>query len=321
MNVDQILSGEDINYDPIEQSTEEKGEPTMEVGGEEEGGYVDTEEQSFGGEAEEGGEYEEEGELEEEQPIEEVTHTVKINGSDVALSTSDLIKLAEKGGGADEKFREASMLRQQSQSLIKSLKEDPFSILSQLGVDVNKLTNDKIASMIDYEMMPEDAKRAHDYKLELDRLNGINTKNEESAQKQKHAEAVQQQKAKFLGQIEQAIDGTGGILPKNDYTIGQMARYVSRAREAGIEDVDMTKVANKVMGDYKEHMNNFFSNMDEEKRLEFLGPNAGKIASSYGKKLNKNNFQSSNNRVIRAKQPIEKENTMSDFRSFIDSIK
>jgi len=315
--IEHLLPEGIVNDEPIEQNTEEVSEQEEPDSGEE---PIAEESREEGGEQEihdvvENGEAEVSEEVEgepQEQEVEPGKHNIKVNGQDYELTTEQLIKGFQKGASSDHKFREAARIQEQAKNLVTSLKNDPLSVLSQLGVDVKALAKSEVSKMVDYEMMSEDQRRSHDYKLELDRVNGENDQRQKIEDRRVQEESVIKEQKEYERQMVEALE-TDGTVPKNQYTIGRMANYMLRAQEAGVT-LPMDRVVAKVKQDYQNDLTAFFGGMDDEKKANFLGKENTRAIAKYQATKVKNGFSSGNKAPV-VRRAKSNQVSMNDWKS------
>jgi hypothetical protein len=328
MGIDHILLeglSEEENEQPIQENIEQ--EETGELEGAEEGGEQTSEEERaeqeiLGEEDNQEGEQEEGSLKKPEEKGQDQTYKVNVNGQEVEVGINDLLNNYNQVSAAQEKFREASRIREQSKSLVNTLKENPLEVLSQLGVDVKKLANEQVAKQVEYELMSEDQKRAHDYKLELDRVNKESESRLELEKRQQREQEVMQEKQKALSAIESTIDANPQ-LPKNNWTISKMAKYMADFKQAGVSDPPMDKIAAKVKSDYEESTSTFIKNMSPEDRAKFLGEKTVReLAKLQGNKYAKNKYSystSNGTSEVKSKDP-KKGISRSEWRDYLSNI-
>ena len=323
MGIEHLLNIGEDDEQPIQEVEEQTGE----IGeASDEGSGEGSEERVEGEESiereilgEEGSQEEESGEVEVSPGGE--TYKVKVHGQELELTLDELKSGYATNASSTERYQQAAKRESEAKALVNGLKEDPIHILSQLGVDVKKLANDQVAKQVEYELMDEAEKRAHDYKLELDRLNRENEERSAFEERQKREAELQQAKQSALTAIEEAIDANPQ-LPKNNFTISKMASYMAQFKEAGREP-PMDRVAAKVKADYEEQNRLFIENMSPEDMAKYLGEsNVRKLAKHQGQKANTNKYQMSTARGISetpTKDP-KKGVSRADWRKYLANI-
>lgn len=133
-------------------------------------------------------------------------YKLKVNGKEVEKSIDELIRDAQKGVAADEKFQQAASLAkkysayEQMEKAIQSGKIEP--LIEKLGHDkFRQFAENYLIDYLEYEQLPPDKKEALQYRREL-----------ESAQKQlqdieasKREAETSQYRAQALSEIDQEI--------------------------------------------------------------------------------------------------------------------
>jgi len=136
----------------------------------------------------------------------------KINDREEELSIEDLIKGYQTGKASDEKFQEAKKiqneikeLREQRERELALLKQDPWAVLKEQGLDPDELAERRLLEKIRLESMDPNERRAHD--LEQENLT-LKERAEkwEAQQKEQQERLEQERKDKLKYEQVQSID-------------------------------------------------------------------------------------------------------------------
>lgn len=219
------------------------------------------------------------------EAIAEVKHKLKIGGEEKELPLSEILKLAQKGEGADRKFNEAAAVRKEMERIINALPQDPVGAIAQLMGDKSKAARAVLDSMLrdpevreelelamverlKYEGMPEDQRKKVDEERDLrakaKRLEEIEREQEE----RQGRELEQQAHAHFAQRFSSAL-GEAKV-PVNEHTMARMAIHAERAI-AKRTKTTMAELAQKVRAELVGDVGGYLGGLDIEALADFLG--------------------------------------------------
>jgi len=191
---------------------------------------------------------------------------------------AELIRLAQMGLGAHEKFEQAAKSRKQSEALVELLQKDPTKALSSLGLDVRQLAEDFLVSEAKkLQMSPEERERS-EIQAEIQRLKGEKEELLKEQQTERISKLQAQYEVDIQDQIIKAIDQYK--LPKNPKTVSRIAEYMANALENGYEATALD-VATRVRQDLEEEHRSLFSHYNVEDLLKLIGDQKAKEIRQY----------------------------------------
>lgn len=220
-----------------------------------------TEEEVEESELEASAESEEEAENKES---EKKTWKLKIGGKDVEINDeAELIKRAQMGYSADQKWQEAAKIRKEMESFVQTLQKDPAYALAQMGFDVDSMAEQHIQRRIEeMQKSPEQLERERIQK-ELEDLKSEREKEREQA-RQSELQRIQDQYAvEIENQISDALDSSK-TLPKRPYVVKRIADAMLLAYDRGKHDVSVEDVLPVVEREIKDEIQEMFMAMPEE---------------------------------------------------------
>lgn len=181
---------------------------------------------------------------------------------------AELVRLAQLGLGAHEKFEQAAKTRKQAEAIVELLQKDPGKALSSLGMDVRKLAEDYLITEAKKLQMTPEERQKSEIQEEIERLK----LEREDLQKQQREERISQLQTKYEADIQnQIIDAIDKYkLPKNPKTVSRIAEYMASALENGYEATALD-VATRVRQDLEEEHKSLFSHYDVEDLIKLLG--------------------------------------------------
>lgn len=204
---------------------------------------------------------------------------LKSQGKEREITSEDeLVRLAQLGLGAHEKFEQAAKTRKQTEALVELLQKDPTKALASMGHDMRKLAEQFIMEEAQKQMMSPEERQKAEIQAEIQRLR----QEKEDLVKQKREEQIQQLQTKYEADIQDQIIGAIDKykLPKNPKTVARMAEYMATALEHGYE-VTAADVAPRVRSDLEDEHKSLFAHYDVEELLKVLGEDQLKKIRQY----------------------------------------
>lgn len=238
----------------------------------------------------------------------------------------ELVRLAQMGLGAHEKFEKAAAARKESEALLELLKTNPAKALESLGHDVKKLAEEYIWEEAQKELMsPEELEKAK-IKKELDDLRAERDREMNEKRERQVAQLQAQYEETIQEQIIEAIDKYK--LPKNPKTVARIADYMTQLLEADYEDVSPLDVAHRVRKDLEDEHKALYNNYDVEELIKLLGDDKIKKIRQYEVDKVKAKASPSPTKTEAVKTPPKegeeekpsKKMTMTEFQEELDKL-
>lgn len=233
--------------------------------------------------------------------VSEGLHKLKVSGEEKEVPYDELVKMAQKGEAADQKFRETAdmkkrfsaleqennELKQTTQALMKQLKEDPFSVLSHesLGLDLDALLYDKMNEKMEYEEMDEYERE----NLELrKRLEKYEANEKKAAEQKQQAESVARQN-QYANNITAALQ-EAGITPTQDTIRIAASHLYNSSAETGYPTITWRQMVDQTKASLKEEAQRVYGGLPPEQLAEYLGEDAVQRIRKHDIQKLKNNF-------------------------------
>lgn len=191
---------------------------------------------------------------------------------------AELVRLAQMGLGAHEKFEQAAKARKQSEALLELLQKDPAKALSSMGMDVRKLAEEYLVEEAKKLQMSEEERQRYEIQQEIARLKAEKEDLQRQQQEERISKLQSQYEADIQDQIIDAIDKYK--LPKNPKTVARIAEYMANALENGYEATALD-VATRVRQDLEEEHRTMFSHYSVEDLLNLIGEQKAKEIRQY----------------------------------------
>src|SRR5271165_1509102 len=133
-------------------------------------------------------------------------YKLKVGGKDLEVDEAELMKRAQMGYSADQKWQEAAQMRKQMESFIHLLQNDPGKALAQMGHDVDKLAEDRIKARIEeMQKSPEQVEREKAQR-ELAELKAEREREKTEAQEREKSRVQDQFAIEIENDISSALD-------------------------------------------------------------------------------------------------------------------
>jgi hypothetical protein len=200
---------------------------------------------------------------------------LKVNGKNVVreidLNDKEAIKrelqLALAGRQTMQEMAELKKLYNQE---IDRLRQDPFAVLKELGIDPDELSYSHLERKVqEAQKSPEEQERDRLQK-ELEELRG-KAKQEEERRIQAEQSRLQEQAAKQLDdEIDDALDEYKH-LPRSPRVVKHIASVMMWALDNGMEDITVKDVLPTVEKELKKEISDIIDNLPEEFIEEFIG--------------------------------------------------
>lgn len=230
----------------------------------------------------------------------EPRHKLTIDGEEVELPLSEVLALAQKGKGAEKRFREAAEQRKHVEALVRRLPEDPVSALVAIVGDKSQAARTVTASLmrdpevravferefyeqLKYESLPDDERKSLDRQRELEAKARKADEYERAEEERASREAKERFVQHFTQEFPQHLEAVG--LPANRRTMARMAYYAERALETKERGVTMRTIAERVRDDLHEDVRTLAGSLEGDPLVQLLGPAAAKLQKAAVAKL------------------------------------
>jgi hypothetical protein len=200
---------------------------------------------------------------------------LKVNGKNVVreidLNDKEAIKrelqLALAGRQTMQEMAELKKLYNQE---IDRLRQDPFAVLRELGIDPDELSYSHLEKKVqEAQKSPEEQERDRLQK-ELEELRG-KARQEEERRIQSEQSRLQEQASKQLDdEIDDALDQYKH-LPRSPRVVKHIASVMMWALDNGMEDITVKDVLPTVEKELKKEISDIIDNLPEEFIEEFIG--------------------------------------------------
>lgn len=194
---------------------------------------------------------------------------LKINGKQREIKDyNDMVRLAQLGLAANEKFQQASEKIRQAEAVVELLQTNPEKALQRLGFDVRQMAENFLRQELEKEVLTDEQRKVMELEQKLAEYEAEKKQKEESEKASRIAELQAHYEAELSDKIINAIETYK--LPRNERTIGRIAEKLYVALENGYE-IDPIDVAPIVKQEVEEELKGMYGTLDVDSMLALLG--------------------------------------------------
>ena len=201
-------------------------------------------------------------------PTEKKMYKLMVDGAEEEVDEDTLIKHAQKYKAADKKFNESAQLRKQSEQLLTMLKENPFAVLTQLGLDPTEIAKEHLTRELQNMRMSPEERELAELRAERDARLKASREEEERLANEKELAARNELASNMEKQIISALDSVN--LPKDESSVRMMVEIMKHA-VAGDVEISWQEAAEMVKENHKKNYAHFFSQLNEDELAALLG--------------------------------------------------
>lgn len=213
----------------------------------------------------------------EELPVEVVKEIaklkkkLKVGGKEIEVDEDELVKRAQMGYSAEEKWQEAAQMRKQMENFVSLLQQDPGAALEKMGFNVDELAERRIQQRIEeMKKSPEQIEREKIEK-ELKALKEERQKEKDEAQSREIKQLQEKYAVELETEINSALDSNELGLPKSPYIIKRMADVMIYAMKNKVPNFTAKKALEVVQSEVLEELNNMYSASPDEVFEKLVG--------------------------------------------------
>lgn len=204
---------------------------------------------------------------------------LKSNGKEREVTDeAELVRLAQLGLGANEKFEQAAKTRKQAEQVLELLQTNPAEALKRLGMDVRKMAEDYLYQEIQAEQLTPEQKKVKDMETELEKYRAEKAETERKTREDHITKLQAQYEVSIQDNIIKSIEHYK--LPNNPRTMARIAEYMAKALENGYM-ADPMDVAPRVRADLETEHKAMYSQYGVEDLLKIIGEDKLKQIRQY----------------------------------------
>lgn len=230
-------------------------------------------------------------------------YKVQIDGKEMEVDETELIKGYQRARASAMKFEEAARMRQQANRLLETLQKDPLSILTneKLGINFDDIAERHLLRKLEDQMLSPEERAARDRDAKLKEYEAREQERQEQEYQRQFEQAKNTARQDYERRFIEVLDKVN--IPKTADTVSRMARYMQEALRRGMEP-DIYDVADLVKEDLQAEQRAIISAASDDKLEQILGQeNVEKIRKSL---LAKVQPQAQNIQPITSAKPAQK---------------
>jgi hypothetical protein len=210
--------------------------------------------------------------------LKEVIRKIKVGETEYDETT--LQQLIEKSKGADKKFLEAARSRKEAIKFFKLAKENPEEMLSKTGKDPKQWAYEKVAKDLQDKLRDPREVELEKAQDELKRFREADAQRQAQIRSERLDQETKAMKTRFESEIIEALEATP-TLPKNGFTIAQIAKYIDTVRDKTGVLLSAKEVVNVVENDIKSTVKGILAGADAEKLRALIGDEGLAVLRKY----------------------------------------
>ena len=194
---------------------------------------------------------------------------LKVNGKQKEIKDyNDMVRLAQLGLAANEKFQQASEKIRQAEAIVELLQTNPEKALARLGFDVREMAENYLRQELEKEVLTDEQRKVLELEQKLAEYEEEKKNKEEQEKANRIAELQRHYEAELSDKIINAIETYK--LPRNERTISRIAEKLYVALESGYE-IDPIDIAPLVKQEIEEELKGMYGTLDVDDMLSLLG--------------------------------------------------
>lgn len=230
-------------------------------------------------------------------------YKVQIDGKEMEVDETELLKGYQRARAANQRFEEASRMRQQANRLLETLQKDPLSILTneKLGINFDDIAERHLLRKLEDQMLTPEQRAARDRDAKLKEYETREQERQEQEYQRQFEQAKNTARQDYERRFIEVLDKVN--VPKTADTVSRMARYMQEALRRGMEP-DIYDVADLVKEDLQAEQRAIISAASDDNLEQILGQeNVEKIRKSL---LAKVQPQAQNIQQVASAKPAQK---------------
>lgn len=196
---------------------------------------------------------------------------LKVAGKDVEVDEAELLKRAQMGYSADEKWQEAAKMRKQLENFVGLLQQDPATALEKMGFNVDEFAEKRIQQRI--EEMKKSPEQLEKERIEKE-LNDLKSEREREKEEARQRE-IKQLQDKYAVELENEINSALSSnelgLPKSPYIVKRMADVMIYAIKNKVPDFTAKQALEIVQKEVLDELNQMYAVAPDEVFEKLVG--------------------------------------------------
>jgi hypothetical protein len=179
---------------------------------------------------------------------------LKIDGEeqDFEIDETDLPRYIQKGLAAEKKFNEAARQRKDAELKLAKIKEDPWSVIKELGLDPNELAEKYVIDEYERKTMSPEQRKLYDMEQQNQELMKFKEAYEQEKASREYDSKVQQYSTRYEQELNEVL--ASGELPETTASMNLLVQAFQERLESIEDPEDRDQVSLKdVVQDVKKY--------------------------------------------------------------------
>jgi hypothetical protein len=199
------------------------------------------------------------------------SYKLKVGGKDVDVDEAELLKRAQMGMSADEKWQEAAKMRKQLDGFMSMLQKDPAKALEKLGFDVDELAERRIQQRIEEMRKSPEQLEKEKMQQELEQIRAEREQEKEDVRTREMKQLQDHFAIEIENDISSALDNNEFGFPKSPYVVKRIADTMILAMKNGYKDVKASDVLPIVRDEIRKELHDMYSSSPDEVFEQLVG--------------------------------------------------
>lgn len=197
-------------------------------------------------------------------------HKIKVDGEEIELGWDDLVKEAQKGRGADKRYREAAQLKQGIAALVDEFKTGKLDKLVELaGADTFRQAAEKyLISYLEEQQLPEGERKARALEKQYKDLESRYSREKEQASQAERQRLEQQAIQEIDLEIADAVKATGR--KPTPRLIARIAEHMLATLDAKDARLSAKDAYSRTVQDFREDIAEYLRDMPAAEARKML---------------------------------------------------
>lgn len=197
----------------------------------------------------------------------------KVDGEEVELPLSEVIKGYQLDKASYNKMQEAAQIKAKAKQLIEFAENSPEQLLKALGKDPMSYAEEYLARQLEEQMMSEEDRKIRDERKELEELRAERKRFQEQQEQEKIARAEQEYSQKLDKEMAEAFSKSS--LPRHKFFIQQVASQMLGAATRG-EELPVAEAIARVEEAVNGYLPSMLQTLPTETLVKWLGKDGRK---------------------------------------------
>ena len=199
---------------------------------------------------------------------------IKIDGKEEFVDEDSVWRDYQKYRAGEKRLSEAAKLKQETEERLSRIKDDPYSVLSELGLDPSELSEKWLRQKLEEEFADVDPrdKQMRELQKRLEEYEGRERQAKEEEELSAREKFVESRKEALSKTLAEAMEAT--VLSKHPESqaalLREMAMYMRAAKEQG-EDVSPQDLVEHLQSNRFRQYHTLANQFEGEELIEFLG--------------------------------------------------